>query len=264
MFKNETLAAYGCIKNTVRSTKKATLFYVLIITAFHALLLYFPELLILLLPSHPKSPEALSTWGLILAGIGLFLLFVIFITVCSGYRNYALEISRGSHACFSDILAPFCAPLRCISVSLMIALFLLLSAVLSVLAATVSVLLFALVVFAACFTLCVYRPLWFVVYDRPELSVFECFRQTRQITKGRRKDLFAFDLYFLWFPFLASVLPYFIFSIPVLFPSVLSGMPYGVQEIVVFVLGEVFSAIVYIWKFDYVSTAYACLYNEIC
>lgn len=262
MFKNEKLAAYGCIKNTARSTKKATCFYVAIITVLHILLLYYPNLFLRLLPEQSHIDKAIPTGYLVAGVIGFLILFAVFIMVCSGFRNYALTVSRGPDARFSDVLAPFRSPLRCLFAAAIIVLFIALFAALALLGAMISVLLFALIAFCALLILYLYRPFWFVLYDRPELSVIGCFRETRKLTKGRRKDLFCFDLVFFWFPFLASLLPYFIFSIPAVFPSVFEGLAYGTQELIAMILGEVFSAIIYIWKFDYVSTAYACFYNE--
>lgn len=262
MFKNETLAAYGCVKNTVRSTKKATLLYVLLITVFHALLLYFPDLIVWLLPEQAKIDKSVPTGYLIAGGAGFLLLFAAFIAVCSGYRNYALAISRGPDAHFSDMLAPFRTPLRAFAAALLIALFVAVFSALAVLGALISGLLFALIVFGALFVFYLYRPLWFVLYDSPELSLYACFRQARRMTHGKRKDLFLFDLYFLWFPILASLLPYFIFAIPMLSVPALAKIPAGILEISAFALGELFSAIIYVWKFDYVSAAYACYYNE--
>lgn len=262
MFKNEKLAAYGCIKNTARSTKKATCFYVAILTVLHVLLLYYPNLFAHFAPSFPDDLKPVPLGWRIGAIAGFAVLFVIFTASASGYRNYALAVSRGPDAELSDMLAPFRSPLRCLFAAAIIVLFLALFAALAVLGAMISVLLFALIAFCALLILYLYRPFWFVLYDRPELSVIGCFRETRKLTAGRRKDLFCFDLVFFWFPFLASLLPYFIFSIPAVFPSVFEGLAYGTQELIALILGEVFSAIIYIWKFDYVSTAYACFYNE--
>ncbi|MCQ2419206.1 MAG: hypothetical protein MJ085_05400 [Clostridia bacterium] len=264
MFKQETLAAYGCVKNTVRSTKKATLLYALLITVFHALLLYFPDFIVWLLPEQAQIDKSIPSGYLVAAVFGFLIFLAVFIAVCSGYRNYALAVSRSSQACFSDTLAPFRSPLRSFAAALLITLFLTAAAALAVLGAMVSVLLFALDVFCIIYVLCMYRPLWFVLYDKPELSLFHCFRQTRRLTRGKRKDLFLFDLYFLWFPLLASLLPYFIFAIPMLSVPALAKIPDGIQAFSAFLLGEIFSVIIYVWKFDYVSTAYACYYNEIC
>lgn len=264
MFKEYTLAAYGCVKNTERSTKAATAGYVALLTLLHSALCYAPTLFLTLFPQFLREDGSVSAKGLYRIVVCVFVSLLLLQLASCGYKNYALQISRSSHASYQDTLAPFRRPLRFLLAGLLILLFAGVTVFLAIVGAAFSVLLVAVVIFAAGLVFYLYRPVWFVLFDRPELSVFACFREARMLCRGSRKELFSFDLYFFWFYFLASVLPYFLFSLPVLFPNLLEGMPYTAQEAVAFALGELFSAIIYIWKFDYIATAYACFYNALC
>lgn len=272
MFKRYALAAYGCVKNTTRSTKPVTAWYVLLLTALHLILCRFPIWFQRLAPQFFREDSSIAPAGLVWLAGGSFLLLLLLLLAACGYKNYALEMSRGPDASLKDAFAGFSSPLRCLLAGLVMLLFFGIAVFLLVcdfvlrgyLGANVSVLLAGLVLFITGVVFCTYRPIWFVLFDRPELSVFACFREARQLTKGKRTELFAFDLYYFWFYFLASVLPYFLFALPVLFPTALDGMPYYAQELFAILLGELFSAIFYLWKFDTTATAYACYYNELC
>lgn len=104
----------------------------------------------------------------------------------AGYTGWCLRRARGEEVSVRDIFPELPLLLKAVAV-----------AVISGLFVYVGLILF---IVPGIMLLYRYRFALYVLYDNPELSIFDCLRESGKLTEGRKMELFRLDLSFLgWY-----------------------------------------------------------------
>jgi uncharacterized membrane protein len=136
-----------------------------------------------------------------------------------GYSIYAMRLTRGQDAGFSDLFSVFHLAAKIIALQLLQMLFIFLWAMLFVIPGIV-----------AAYR---YSQAGYLLLDNPDLPVLECLRRSKEMMRGRKMDLFVLNLSFLGW--------YILFSIPANLLGALlpSGLGYDFLITVVSILCSV-------------------------
>ena len=136
------------------------------------------------LVAHAPTPTA-SILSLILRILGVVL--------SAGFTIFALNIAKGASASLWNVLDGFGIFLRVIWLSILESIFIVLWSLLLIIPG-----------FIAAYS---YRQALFLLIEHPEMSAFECIRESKRLMIGHKAELFVLDLSFIgWF--LLSSLPY--------------------------------------------------------
>jgi len=116
------------------------------------------------------------------------MIFMVLLSLVSGFINvgytwYALRISRGMHAVFSNLLDVFNLPLKIIGLSVMVTVFTLLWMLLLIVPGII-----------AAYS---YRQAFYILHDNPDYSIMQCIAESKAMMKGHKRALFVLDLSFI-------------------------------------------------------------------
>ena len=119
----------------------------------------------------------------------------------AGYQGYCLMISRGVTTTFKDIFMSFGYITKVVVINLV-----------TYIIVSVG---FALLIVPGVILSYSYRMAIYIMYDNPQLSPIECMRQSRIMMKGRKMELFVYDLSFIGWK-IASGISQVIAIVPIL------------------------------------------------
>ena len=135
--------------------------------------------------------------------------------ISTGYSWYALKISRSQEAVFSNIFDPLNMVFKVIGLEIVISVFV-----------TLWSLLFVIPGMVAAYS---YRQAFYILYDHPEYGILDCIRESKNMMRGAKGELFMLDLSFI-----------------------------GWHLVCVLTFG-----ILYIWKLPYIEATYAGFYEAV-
>lgn len=121
-----------------------------------------------------------------------FLLQIMLAVLNAGFAIFALNMVKGSSASLWNLLDGFNMFLRVLWLSILEGIFIFLWAL--------------LLVFPAFIAAYSYRQALFLLIEHPEMSAYECLKESKRLMKGHKAELFFLDFSFIgWF--LLSALP---------------------------------------------------------
>lgn len=121
-----------------------------------------------------------------------FLLQIMLAVLNAGFAIFALNMVKGSSASLWNLLDGFNMFLRVLWLSILEGIFIFLWAL--------------LLIFPAFIAAYSYRQALFLLIEHPEMSAYECLKESKRLMKGHKAELFFLDFSFIgWF--LLSALP---------------------------------------------------------
>lgn len=120
-----------------------------------------------------------------------FALSLMSMVLAYGFSFYALKVSRNENASFGELFDGFGLFFKVIFLNIVIGIFVFLWSLLLVIPGII-----------ASYR---YSMAFFILMDDPDLSVMECIRRSKELTRGRKGELFVLDLSFLGWMLLALI-----------------------------------------------------------
>lgn len=141
-----------------------------------------------------RIEDSLYTWPerTVFSYILSVALFLSSLLLGAGYISHCMLISRGEACSLRDLFNGFARPIRMLALLFLISI--------------LTTLGFLLLIIPGFVLLYCYRLSIYVAYDNPELGPVECMRKSRQLTRGRKWELFVLDLSFIGWRLLGSVI----------------------------------------------------------
>jgi len=145
--------------------------------------LYFEQFYERLLAGELPTPKMLVS-GLRMPGIALALLIMLFQPVIkTGYMSYCLKLTRNDAADFRSLLDGFMFFIKVIAISVINSLLVWIGAI--------------LFIFPGVIVHYMYRQAYYILLDNPNKGVIHCLRESRQLMRRNKLDLFLIDISFL-------------------------------------------------------------------
>jgi uncharacterized membrane protein len=140
------------------------------------------------------------------SGIAFAIVLFLFQPIIEvGYIQYCMKISRGQDGGYKDIFDGFYYFAKILLIGIISAVFILLWSMLFIIPGAVA--------------FYRYRQAYYILLDAPEKSALQCIRESKQLMRGNKLDLFLLDLsFFGWFllnSFVVVVLLPASFAIPI-------------------------------------------------